>query len=88
LDLDKKESEKKKIFARQLHAETTQGLKTKMSVFRKLPKEFESPTTTVIYGDKVTIWMWLKTLAIILIENKDLANSYRKHFESMWKQAK
>ncbi len=83
-----KEREKKKIIARQLFTEGSKVVKTKTSIFRPLPKEFASPTTTVIYGNRVTIWIWLKIPTIILIENPYLANSYRTHFELMWKSAK
>ena len=83
-----KEREKKRIIARQLFSESTGILETKVSIFRKLPREFASPSTTIIYGNKVTIWIWAKIPSIILIENKDLAKSYKDHFELMWKNAK
>jgi sugar-specific transcriptional regulator TrmB len=82
-----KEREKKKIRARQLFTDFYGVLKSPLSENRKLPKEFASPTTTLVYGNKVTIWLWLEIPKVILIENRDLANSYRKHFELMWKQA-
>ncbi|MDO8517293.1 MAG: hypothetical protein Q7S33_04155 [Nanoarchaeota archaeon] len=63
-------------------------LETKTSIFKQLPKEFASPTTTIIYGNKVSIWLWLEVPKIILIENEDLAKSYKKHFELMWKASK
>ena len=81
-----KEREKKKIRARQLFTDSYGVLKSQVSENRKLPKEFASPTTTLVYGNKVTIWLWLEIPKVILIENRDLANSYRKHFELMWKQ--
>lgn len=80
-----KEREKKKIKARQLFTEGTKVLKTKISTFKPLPKEFSSPTTTVIYGNKVAIFIWIRFPTVILIENKDLAESYKKHFKLMWK---
>jgi len=83
-----KEREKNKIIARQLYAEKINILKTNVSIFKLLPKEFSSPTTTVIYGNKVTIWIWAKIPTIIMIENEDLAKSYKKHFELMWKASK
>lgn len=83
-----RERERKKIIARQLFTEGTKVLETKMSIFKPLPKEFSSPSTTVIYGSKVTIWIWAKTPTIILIENEAVAKSYKKHFELMWHLAK
>lgn len=82
-----KEREREKIRAKQLFTDFYGVLKSPLSENRKLPKEFASPTTTVVYGNKVLIILWTEILKIILIENKDLANSYRKHFELMWKSA-
>lgn len=82
------EREKKRIIAKQLFSDKTKVLKTKMSVFRKLPKSFASPSTTVIYGNKVTIWIWTKNPTIIMIENLGVAKSYKEYFELLWKTAK
>lgn len=82
------ERKKKKIRARQLFTDFSGVLESSVSENRKLPKEFASPTTTIIYGNKVTIWFWTEIPKVILIENKDLANSYKKHFELMWESVK
>jgi len=79
------ERKRKKIRAKQLFTELYGVLKSPLSENRKLPKEFASPTTTAVYGNKVSIWLWMEIPKIILIENKDLASSYRKHFDLMWK---
>jgi len=48
-----------------------------------------SPTTTYIYGEKVVIIIWEKEkLVAIMIKDKDVAESYRNYFESIWKTAK
>lgn len=48
-----------------------------------------SPTTTYIYGDKVVIIIWEKEkLVAVMIKDKDVADSYRSYFESMWEVAK
>jgi predicted transcriptional regulator len=57
--------------------------KQKHMLYRYIPKEFFNPTVTQVYGDKVAIIIW-EPLMTILIENKQLANSYRKHFEMLW----
>jgi sugar-specific transcriptional regulator TrmB len=82
------ERKKKNIKARQLFTDFYGVLESPVSENRKLPKEFASPTTTMVYGDKVSIWFWLDIPRLILIQNKDLAKSYKKHFELMWAQAK
>jgi len=55
----------------------------KHMTYRYIPKEFFNPTATEIYGNKVAIIIW-EPLIIILIENEQLADSYRKHFEMLW----
>ncbi len=57
--------------------------------FRFLPKEFEMPTSTEIYADKVIIFILSKESPMaIMIENKDVAHSFRKYFNALWENAK
>jgi sugar-specific transcriptional regulator TrmB len=79
------ERKKRNIKARQLFTDFYGVLETPLSENKKLPKEFASPATTLVYGDKVSIWMWLEIPRVVLIKNKELAKSYRQHFELMWK---
>ena len=55
--------------------------------YRFIPDEFFSPTPVIIYGKIVAMIVW-DPLTIIRIENADLVDSYRKHFELLWKGAK
>jgi len=55
--------------------------------YRFISKEFFNPTPTSVYGDKVAIIIW-KPLTVIMIKNKDLADSYKKYFELLWRVAK
>jgi sugar-specific transcriptional regulator TrmB len=55
--------------------------------YRFIPKEYFNPTPTVVYGDKVVIIIW-EPLTIIMIENSELAEAYRKQFEMLWGMAK
>lgn len=80
--------EKKKIIARQLYAEGTGVLQSKVSIFKRLPKEFASPSTTLIYGNKVVIWVWSETPITLEIESEEVSRSYKNHFELMWKTVK
>lgn len=41
-----------------------------------------------MYGDKVALIDFHKPFTTIIIENKDVAQSYRQHFEFLWKIAK
>ena len=57
--------------------------------FRFLPKEFEMPTSTEIYDDKVTIMVLTKESPMaIMIENEAIASSFKKYFHALWKFAK
>jgi len=80
------ERKRKKIKAKQLFTDFYGVLKSPLSENRKLPKEFATPTTTAVYGDKVSIWIWSEIPKVILIKNKDLAKSYKKHFDLMWEK--
>jgi hypothetical protein len=54
--------------------------------FRFLPKEFEMPTSTEIYANKVIIMILSKESPMaIMIESKDVAQSFRKYFYALWK---
>lgn len=57
--------------------------------FRFLPKEFEMPTSTEIYANKVIIMILLKESPMaIMIESEAVAKSFRKYFYALWKTAR
>lgn len=55
---------------------------------RYLPKEYKSPTETTIYGEKVAIFVLTENPQVVLIENKQVADSYRKYFKILWQKGK
>jgi len=55
---------------------------------RHLPKEFLFPVRIMIYGNKVAIVDFTKPITTIIIEKKEIADAYKKHFELLWKIAK
>ncbi len=57
------------------------------SQVRYLGNEFFSPATTVVYGDKIVTFIW-SIQSATLIEDKDVADSFRNYFEALWKFAK
>lgn len=79
------ERKKKNIKARQLFTSFYGVLESPLSDNRTLPKEFASPTTTLVYGNKVAIFLWTEVPKIILVESKELAKSYKSYFELLWK---
>jgi sugar-specific transcriptional regulator TrmB len=50
---------------------------------RFLPKSNYSKTAVNIYGNKVAILMWSDPIAIV-IENSEVAKSFRNYFEMIW----
>jgi sugar-specific transcriptional regulator TrmB len=60
-----------------------------LSEIRFLPEKYTSPLAVNIYGDKVAIILWSKEKPFaIVINEKDIAEGYRKYFELMWKIAR
>ncbi len=57
--------------------------------FKFLPKEFEMPTSTEVYADKIIIFILSKEEPMaIMIESKAVANSFRKYFYALWDNSK
>ncbi len=53
-----------------------------------LPKEYSSPAVINIYADRVVNVLWKSNIpTCFMIINKDIADSYRKWFELLWKSA-
>jgi len=50
--------------------------------------DIKSQATTSIFGDYVSIHILTGKPLIILIKNKEIAESYRNHFEKLWEIAK
>ncbi|MBI5148261.1 hypothetical protein HZA33_01125 [Candidatus Pacearchaeota archaeon] len=62
--------------------------KIPLSEIKYLPKEYANPLAINIYKDKVAIILWKKDPLAIIIKNSEIAGSYRKYFELMWKIAR
>jgi HTH-type transcriptional regulator, sugar sensing transcriptional regulator len=50
-----------------------------------LPKEYDSPSSTTIYGNKVAFFIWSEPPLGIVIESERMAESYRKYFQLLWR---
>lgn len=59
-----------------------------LSEIKYLPTQFNSPTATNIYGNKVAIILWTEEPIAILVNQKEIADSYRNYFELLWKMSK
>jgi len=56
---------------------------------RVLPKGFDSNSVINIFGNKIAIVLWKeKYPSGFMIDNKDIADSFRKYFELLWKISK
>jgi HTH-type transcriptional regulator, sugar sensing transcriptional regulator len=61
---------------------------TKQNIIKTKYSQIQSEATTTIFGNYVSIHLAKEKPLIILIKNKDIADSYRNQFEILWKQAK
>ncbi|MBI5391011.1 hypothetical protein HZB02_05980 [Candidatus Woesearchaeota archaeon] len=64
------------------------SIKNKMTNIRFLPKQFDGLSETMIYGDHVAMIVWTEKPIATLIQDASLAESYRRYFQLLWKQAK
>jgi len=55
---------------------------------RVLPENFQAPSSTKIYGDRVAIQVFGGRPFVILIKSKAVSEAYKKYFESLWIIAK
>lgn len=77
--------EENNVRARQLAVEGRGVLETEYSKFKFIPREYSSPATTLIYGHKVALMMWFsEPIICIRINNKEITEAYRHHFEFLW----
>ena len=72
--------------AKLLYTEDEQTLNIKENEYRPISKQFASPATTFIFGNKTCLIMWLDTIISILIDNCELADSFRSYFDMMWNE--
>lgn len=61
---------------------------TKPKVLKTKYSNAKAEATTSIFGDYVSIHLAKEKPLIILIKNKDIADSYKNYFELLWMQAK
>lgn len=56
--------------------------------YKEVSRDYIGKTAQVIYKDKVAMFIMGNPHNLILIENEDVAETYRKQFEFMWKLIK
>ena len=64
------------------------NLSLKLTRYKFMPIELESPTATIIYADKIVLQSWTKEPFAVMIKNKEMAENQKKYFNELWKIAK
>ncbi len=59
-----------------------------LSEIRYLPEKYSNPLAINIWNDKVAIILWKSPPLAIVIKQQEIADSYKKYFELMWKSTK
>ena len=63
-------------------------LRNKYTEIKYFDKDFEPLTQTDVHENKIAIIVWTETPTLFLIEDKEVASSYKKYFYNMWEKAK
>lgn len=79
-----KERVRKRIKVKILTHDKTKFKKVPLSTIKELPRSL-GPAAINIYADKVAIIHWGEMPFAILINQKDIADSYREFFKMLWK---
>jgi len=84
--------EKLKIKSRVILSKKLSGQKILKTVspttkIRFLSEKITGPTSTFIFNNKVAIFVWELPYFGILIESKNVYNSYLEYFEELWKSS-
>ena len=66
----------------------TYFVKGPQTEYRWIEEKSFNPTPIYVYNDKLTTIIWGNPNYAIIIENKNLADAYRKQFNLLWKIAK
>lgn len=59
--------------------------KSKHYDYKILPKELSGPNVIYIYGDSVANILWLEKPLAFVVRHRELADSYRRYFNYLWK---
>jgi len=60
-------------------------LKEAFTNYRFVSKQFSLPTSTFIYSSKVAIIVWSEIPVGMVVENKNVADSFKQYFEVLWR---
>jgi sugar-specific transcriptional regulator TrmB len=80
--------EKKKIKEKIIIKKDKKKLKFKSLTYKELEPELIGNTAQIIYKDNVANFILGDPNYLIITRNKEVAETYKKHFEILWKKAK
>jgi sugar-specific transcriptional regulator TrmB len=81
-------ADKKKMVEKAILEKGIKIIPTKKHEYRFIPKEYLFPNATVVYSDRVAMFLWQEPYYVFLIKSKDITKSYKTHFKLLWKIAK
>ena len=73
-----------KIKVKVLTKEPKKVSRRSLMQIKVLPEFLSFPSATAIYGDKVAIFVWDEPYHALLIQSKQVANSYKQFFKALW----
>jgi len=90
-----KQRKMKGIMVRMIYQDTEENRKRVKQVekdlqpikYKFLHTDYLSPILTMIFENKIMFGLWHKEPSATVIENKEVAKTYRQYFESLWKIA-
>ena len=80
--------EEKNIKARIVMSGDSEVPVWKLNRVRFIGKEYCSPASTFVYGDKVAMFMNDEAVTVVVVESGDLERSYRSYFNILWRVGK
>lgn len=78
-----KKKQRWRILAREM-IENTPLAKEKYVQYKILPKTYTAPNVVWVFGNTVANVLWTKKPIAFVIENKEIAESYREYFKYLW----
>lgn len=62
--------------------------KDKLTTYRFIPSDQETPSTTMITDRSIIIYVWNQDPITITIESRETARAYQSYFDTLWQIAK
>ena len=83
-----KRRERKNIHGKIIVCKGENPIETKLNHYKWIPEEYSLPSSTIVYGDKTATIIWSGAPLGIIINSKEVADSYKSYFKLLWKIGK